>query len=124
MARLEVSGIEKELADFLDGVDLAMRASDDTSKRFKAAADGGKCSNQDLYSQHGGEVLENSIVVPVDQGVGKRLLRTSQDVALGLKSEIKQVNTSKSTVRIYCTVPVCFTFDLPTANITAIAPPR
>ena len=115
MARLDVSGIEKELADFLDGHDLKIRASAELTSQYVETVVGGEsgCTTADVFKQHGGQVIEladkKHLRIPVSTDIGEILLSTSKDAVTDFRSE--EVKNPKNEVRIYANVAVCFVYE-------------
>jgi hypothetical protein len=109
MARLDVSGIEKELASFLDGKDLLVRASPELTSNFIETVLGGDGSIAEIFKQHGGEVVDNHLLIKIDSEIGEKLLLTSKDVTDGLQAHVVKDKGSEK-MRIYAHVQICFEF--------------
>lgn len=114
MARLDVSGIEKELADFLEGPDLQVRASPELTSQFVESVLGGN-ETADIFKQHGGQVIEiaakKHLRIPIGKEIGEILLSTSKDAVSSHELLSEEVKSPKREVRIYANVAVCFVFE-------------
>jgi hypothetical protein len=98
MARLDLQGIEHELLQFLEGEDLATRASASKTRKLVDIINGD--AKQAILQQHGIQINEDgSIVIAIKESILSQLRRASQD-ASGLKLNADGSVTS--------TVSVCF----------------
>lgn len=104
MAKLDTTSIEKELLTFLDGVDLKIRSNKDLEEKMFYSSFI-KHGDIDVFRQHGGQSINEYIVITVtNENDKKLLLLTAQDICSKNIQDI-EINGEKY---IKCNVPVLF----------------
>ena len=105
MARLDTSGIEIELLQFLDGKDLLIRANPILEQLIHDAAikENGDVG---IYAQHGGKTFKDMLIIEVSKECSNTLLYTARDISS--KQLIEENIDGKIYIR--CNVPVMVTW--------------
>lgn len=97
-------GVEKELANFLDTKDLAVRSSPFLSQKLRTIALGSKDSIE-LLKQHGCTSENGALSVQIERKLGMKLLAASESV-----EGVDLMKCEGDVCKILVHVPVCFSF--------------
>ena len=117
MATLDISGQEKQIAEFLQTVDLEIRADEEKTMKLKSIVQGSeKITDYSIFLQHGGQVTQGCIQIPASESFAKILLRTAQDAVQNISFSLKNKGNFTEVIIINKN-PTLFKFTIPTNEI-------